>query len=241
MIPPEVFRRFSRRVLDLLYPPVCPFCGKISSEGICSGCRKKIVYVREPRCMRCGKPLRDETREYCRDCAAHGSSVDQGRGMWLHREPVSGAVYRFKYKNKRNWGRIFAAELAEQYRGQIRAWEIEEMIPIPLHSSRKRKRGFNQSEIVAEALAELTGIPCRTDVLFRIRKTVPQKQLDRVGRRDNLKGAFGVSRGWHACENVLLIDDIYTTGATVQRAAEMLKKAGVQNVYFLTISIGQGI
>lgn len=231
----------ARHVLDLLYPPVCPFCGKISPEGICAGCRKKIVYVREPRCMRCGKPLRDETREYCRDCETRSSFFDRGYGMWLHREPVSGAVYRFKYKNKRNWGRIFAVELAEHYEGQIRAWGIEEIIPIPLHSSRKRKRGFNQSEVVAGILSELTGIPCRTDVLFRIRKTVPQKQLDRRGRKDNLMGAFGVSREWNACENVLLIDDIYTTGTTVGRAAKMLKKAGAQNVYFLTISIGQGI
>ncbi len=231
----------ARHVLDLLYPPVCPFCGKISPEGICAGCRKKIVYVREPRCMRCGKPLRDETREYCRDCETRSSFFDRGYGMWLHREPVSGAVYRFKYKNKRNWGRIFAVELAEHYEGQIRAWGIEEIIPIPLHSTRKRKRGFNQSEVVAGILSELTGIPCRTDVLFRIRKTVPQKQLDRRGRKDNLMGAFGVSREWNACENVLLIDDIYTTGTTVGRAAKMLKKAGAQNVYFLTISIGQGI
>ena len=231
----------ARHVLDLLYPPVCPFCGKISPEGICAGCRKKIVYVREPRCMRCGKPLRDETREYCRDCETRSSFFDRGYGMWLHREPVSGAVYRFKYKNKRNWGRIFAVELAEHYEGQIRAWGIEEIIPIPLHSSRKRKRGFNQSEVVAGILSELTGIPCRTDVLFRIRKTVPQKQLDRRGRKDNLMGAFGVSREWNACENVLLIDDIYTTGTTVGRAAKMLKKAGAQNVYFLTISIGQGV
>ena len=191
--------------------------------------------------MRCGKPLRDETREYCRDCETRSSFFDRGYGMWLHREPVSGAVYRFKYKNKRNWGRIFAVELAEHYEGQIRAWGIEEIIPIPLHSSRKRKRGFNQSEVVAGILSELTGIPCQTDVLFRIRKTVPQKQLDRRGRKDNLMGAFGVSREWNACENVLLIDDIYTTGTTVGRAAKMLKKAGAQNVYFLTISIGQGI
>ena len=230
-----------RRLLDFLYPPVCPFCGKISREGICAGCRKKIVYVTEPRCMRCGKPLRDETLEYCRDCASHSSFITRGYGLWLHREPVSGAVYRFKYRNKRNYGRIFASELAEHYAGQIRAWEIEEIVPIPLHLSRKRKRGFNQSEVVAKELSVLLGIPCRTDILFRIRKTLPQKHLDRSGRAGNLCGAFGVSRRWQACENVLLIDDIYTTGATVGRAAKMLKKAGAQNVYFLTISIGQGI
>lgn len=234
-------RKMSDRLLDLLYPPVCPFCGKLSAEGICAVCRGKIVYVSEPRCMRCGKPLRDETGEYCQTCAHRRSAIDQGRGLWLHADPVSGAVYRFKYKNKRIWGRIFAAELARQYGKQIRDWGIQEIIPIPLHASRKRQRGFNQSEVIARELAELTGIPSRTDVLFRIRKTVPQKRLDPIGRTANLKGAFGVSKRWNACENVLLIDDIYTTGATVEKATKMLKKAGCRNVYFLTISIGQGI
>ena len=191
--------------------------------------------------MRCGKPFKDETKEYCHDCEAHRPHIDQGRGLWLHKEPVSGAVYRFKYRNKRNWGRIFAAELAEHYSEQIKTWGIQEIVPIPLHPSKRRQRGFNQSETVAVELAELMGLPCRTDILFRIRRTVPQKQLDRSGRTENLKGAFGVSSEWKPCNNVLLIDDIYTTGATVERAAKMLKKAGTQNVYFLTISIGQGI
>lgn len=234
-------RGLSDWILNLLYPPVCPFCGKLSPEGICAACRNKIVYVSEPRCMRCGKPLRDEAQEYCQTCARRKSAIDQGRGLWLHTDPVSGAVYRFKYKNKRIWGRIFATELARRYAEQIRDWEINEIIPIPLHASRKRQRGFNQSEVVARELAALTGIPCRVDVLLRIRKTVPQKKLDPDGRAANLRGAFGVSRSWRACEKVLLIDDIYTTGATVEKAAKMLKKAGCRNVYFLTISIGQGI
>lgn len=220
---------------------MCPFCGKITSEGICAACRKKIIYIREPFCLRCGKPLKDEAQEYCRDCAHRGSFIDQGRGLWLHREPVSGAVYRFKYKNKRSWGRIFAKEIAEYYSRQIKVWGIQEIIPIPLHSSRRRKRGYNQAEMIAGELAALTGIPCRNDVLFRVKKTVPQKCLDPGGRIGNLKGAFGVSVRWKACHNVLVVDDIYTTGATVEKAAKMLKKAGAQNVYFLTISIGQGI
>ena len=124
---------------------------------------------------------------------------------------------------------------------RIKGFGAGSLRQIPLHASRKRQRGFNQSEVIARGLAELTGIPCRTDVLFRIRKTVPQKRLDPIGRTANLKGAFGVSKRWNACENVLLIDDIYTTGATVEKAAKMLKKAGCRNVYFLTISIGQGI
>ena len=191
--------------------------------------------------MHCGRPLRDETQEFCPDCRKRKTWITQGRGLWVHREPVSGAVYRFKYKNKRSWGRIFAGELAETYGEQIRRWEIDEIIPIPLHASKKRKRGFNQAEVIARELSRLTGIPCRTGALLRIRKTAPQKLVGGREREENLRGAFAVDRRWRPQKNILLTDDIYTTGATVERAAKMLKKAGVQNVYFLTISIGQGI
>lgn len=161
--------------------------------------------------------------------------------MWLHKEPVSTAVYKFKYKNKRSWGAVFAGEMVKYYTEQIKKWEIEEMIPIPLHQSRRRKRGYNQAEILARYLSEKTGVPYASDVLFRTKKTTAQKQLDRQERMANLRGAFSVSKEWKPAENVLLIDDIYTTGATLEQAAKILKKAGAQNVYFLTISIGQGI
>ena len=103
------------------------------------------------------------------------------------------------------------------------------------------RQARSEMRLSQQDLSDLTGIPCRTDVLFRIRKTVPQKKLGPDGRAANLQGAFAVSRRWDACGKALLIDDIYTTGATVEKAAKMLKKAGCRNVYFLTISIGQGI
>ena len=195
--------------------------------------------------MRCGKPLDKAEEEYCADCRDRASSVVQGRSLWLHRDPVPRAVYWFKYHNRRSYGTVFAREMERVYGGWIRACGIEVILPVPLHPSRKRKRGFNQAEILARELSGLTGIPARADVLYRIKKTRPQKMLgpgERSRERaESLRGAFAVKGKWSPCKNVLLIDDIYTTGATVERAAKMLKKAGVQNVYFLTISIGQGI
>lgn len=191
--------------------------------------------------MHCGRPVKDGTQELCPACAGRKSYIAQGRSLWIHREPVSGAVYRFKYKNRRSWGRIFAEEMAEHCGSQIVKWGIDVMIPIPVHAAKKRKRGFNQAEVLARELAELTGIPWRGDVLLRIRNTAPLKSVGGRERAESLRGAFAVKGKWRPCKNVLLIDDIYTTGATVERAAKMLKKAGVQNVYFLTISIGQGI
>ncbi len=98
-----------------------------------------------------------------------------------------------------------------------------------------------QAEIIAKCLSEKTGVPLVSDALFRVKKTTAQKKLDRQERMGNLRDAFALSERWKPVANVLLIDDIYTTGATVEQAAKILKKAGAQNVYFLTISIGQGI
>ena len=94
--------------------------------------------------MRCGKPIKDEYKEYCSDCAKRTSHITQGRSLWLHKEPVSTAIYKFKYNNKRSWGELFAAEMAQAYKDQVIKWGIEEIIPIPLHKSRKRKRGYSK-------------------------------------------------------------------------------------------------
>lgn len=191
--------------------------------------------------MRCGKPLEKEEQEYCRDCSRQEVAYEQGRSVWVHREPVSRAIYKFKYKNRRYYGEIFAREMASLYGEQLKRWEITEIIPVPLHPARKRKRGYNQAEILAEELGKLVKIKVSTDVIYRIRNTKPQKILDDKGRYGNLKGAFAVTGKRKLKGNVLIVDDIYTTGNTIQRIAKMLKLAGAQKVYFLTISIGQGL
>lgn len=227
--------------MDLLYPPVCPFCGKITKQGICGMCRERIPYIEEPRCMKCGKPVRTEEQEYCFDCQRQDYAYEQGKSLWLHSGAVPRAVYRFKFHNKRYYAEIFAKEMAQRYGGWIKRNGVEEIIPVPLHPSKRRRRGFNQAELLAEALGAYIQIPVNKKAVSRIRKTKPQKALNDRERQKNLQGAFGVSAGWKAPESVLIIDDIYTTGSTVHQIARMLKKAGVQKVYFLTISIGQGL
>lgn len=191
--------------------------------------------------MKCGKPVEAEEIEYCRDCSRHALAYTQGRSVWLHTEPASSAIYRLKYHNRRIYAVTFAAEMADRYGSQLRKWEVGEILPIPLHQSKRRRRGFNQAEILARELGKRTGIPLNTCALVRVKKTKPQKRLDDYGRAENLKNAFGVSKEWIPKKNVLLVDDIYTTGNTIHNAAKVLKKAGAENVYFLTISIGQGL
>ena len=191
--------------------------------------------------MKCGKPLMKKEQEYCRDCARHALEFDQGRSLWKHTGRVPHAIYQFKFHNRRYYAEIFAKELAERYGEWLQKKEIDVIIPVPLHSSKRRSRGFNQAELLAKNLGRLTGIPVETKAVVRIRKTLPQKQLNDKGRWENLKGAFGVQRTWKPVKTVLLVDDIYTTGNTIHRIAKVMKKAGVQKVYFLTISIGQGL
>ena len=190
--------------------------------------------------MKCGKPLASEEQEYCADCRRTAKAFEQGRSVWLHRGMVSQAIYRFKFHNKRYYAHIFAAEMAERHGDWVRRRAVETVIPVPLHPSKRRKRGFNQAELLAKELGKMLELPVNTSAVMRIRNTRPQKQLGNRERQENLKGAFAVSAKWNCPRTVLLIDDIYTTGSTVDRIARVLKKAGVQKVYFLTISIGQG-
>ncbi len=171
----------------------------------------------------------------------HKHLFEQGRGLWVQKSPVSNGIYRLKFHNKRYYAKIFAEEIVNEYGAWIRKNEIEEIIPIPLHRSKMRKRGFNQAALLAREIASSVKIPINENAVFRIRRTRPQKILNPIERNQNLKGAFGVKKNWKAPKNVLLIDDIYTTGSTMDRVSAVLKKAGVQKVYFLTISIGQGL
>lgn len=113
-------------------------------------------------------------------------------------------------------------------------------MPVPLHPSRKRKRGYNQAQILAEEIGKILEIPVDSKSLIRTRKTSPQKKLGHKERKKNLKHAFAVKHTFQTVKRVLLVDDIYTTGNTIDAVSNVLKQKGVENVYFLTISIGQG-
>lgn len=237
---PAAGRKAADQILGLLYPQVCPFCGKVSGERICSACRKELRYIEEPRCMRCGKPLRIAEQEYCLDCEQRSHSYERGLSLWVHSGSVQSAVYQFKYHNRRIYSRFFAQELLERYEEAIRRWNIALIVPIPLSKKRRRERGFNQAELLAKEIGKKLEIPVESKRLVRVKNTKPQKEMDARGRRSNLKDAFAWKGERPIRGNILLIDDIYTTGNTIDHAAGTLKNAGARKVYFLTVSIGQG-
>ena len=209
--------KIKESIISLLWPEVCPFCQKVCRDGICKECRKKLelLKVREPRCMQCGKQIRSVEQEYQ-------------------------SVYQFKYHNQRRYGILYSQELVKEFQKEIERWRPDIIMPVPLHPSRKRKRGYNQAQILAEEIGKILEIPVDSKSLIRTRKTSPQKKLGHQERKKNLKHAFAVKHTFQAVKRVLLVDDIYTTGNTIDAVSNVLKQKGVENVYFLTISIGQG-
>ncbi|MGN0335861.1 MAG: ComF family protein [Lachnospiraceae bacterium] len=229
------------RILDILYPARCPVChGVIRGKGrVCRECREKLAYIREPRCKKCGKQLEKKEQEYCRDCMRYEHDYTRGGAVFAYDEVMKQSIYRFKYHNRREYAAFYAEEMYRVFAKTLNCWKPEVILPVPMHAGKKRKRGFNQAELVAAELGKLAKIPVDTGALVRKKKTVPQKELTRSDRKRNLKDAFLFAAPKDKkYERVLLIDDIYTTGATLDAVSEVLRKNQIKNIFFLTICVG---
>lgn len=237
--------RWIEAVIELLFPRRCPVCDDIvipRGEYICAPCRKKLQIVAEPCCKKCGKPIEDARQEYCYDCAEHAHVYDSGKAVFLYDETMKRSIARFKYAPyRREYADYYVREMTRCCGRQLIRWKPEALVPVPLHRSRKRRRGYNQAELLADGLSMNFHIPVRTDLVRRIKRTIPQKKLDNKERQKNLKTAFWVSPEAAECETIVLIDDIYTTGSTVDAIAKLLKERGVKRVYILVLSIGHGV
>ena len=238
---------YSKNLIHLLFPPRCPFCDTVLCSSIfapqklvCPSCRDKAQYVKEPVCKKCGKPLRDERQEYCYDCNRVDRTFVQGKALWIYEGIVKQSIYRFKYHNRQEYAHYYGKELAKKYEQWMERCRIEALVPIPLSKKRLRQRGFNQAECVARELGRRTGIPVYKDLLIRVRDTRAQKELNEQERKNNLKRAFKTEANKVQLNHILLIDDIYTTGSTMNETASELKRSGITKVYCLSISIGRG-
>lgn len=224
-----------------MYPRRCPVCDDIvkRKEGIIHAeCRKILKPAGRIICMKCGKPIQNSEEEYCADCSKTKHYFDRGYGIFRYRS-VSGSVYRFKYSGRQEYA-DFYAEAAMKYIGrEIKSMDADVIIPVPMYVKKQRKRGYNQAEVFAKALGKRLGIPVRNDVITRVRDTVPMKLLDSSERRTNLKKAFIISKNDVKFKCIILIDDIYTTGSTMDELAREFRRHGVERIFFVTLAIGQ--
>lgn len=236
-------RRNIEWILQLFFPRRCPVCDDVvpMKEGlICDACRKKIQYIKEPKCRKCGKQLRSEETIFCLDCSSKSHLFDYGIAVYDY-QSMKESIYRFKYKGRCEYAKFYAKEIWDRYREEIERMEAEVLIPVPLHKSKLKHRGYNQAELIAKELSKLSGIPCNTKIVYRIRKTVPQKELDVDRRQNNLKKAFNIPSDVVKLNKTIVIDDIYTTGSTIDAVSGELRQRGIRNVYFITLCIGEGI
>lgn len=226
-----------------MFPPACICCGEILKRDrryICRACENKISYLREPCCLKCGKEISDEDKEYCSDCENHQRSYDRGFPVMNYEEPIISSMTKFKYGGRKKYAVYYAKEIVKKYGSRFYELGIEALIPVPIHKDRLRKRGYNQAEILAEEMGKMLGIPVDSGIIKRAEKTLPQKELDNIRREENLKNAFGYTGKKIKYKSVLIVDDIYTTGATVEACTRVLRAQDIKNIYYTSLCIGKG-
>ena len=227
----------------LIFPPRCPICDSVVSmlnKGICTHCMKKIQYVKNPRCFKCGKHVAEEIIEYCEDCQARKHLYKQGRALYEYKE-VANAIYRFKYSGRREYAEVFGEELSFYLGEYIRDLKPDGFVPVPMYPLKERKRGYNQAVLLARSLGNHMQLPVYENLVKRVRNTGALKLLNPEERLNNLKKAFILEENGVKLNTIIIIDDIYTTGSTIDTIAKEFLEIGVENIYFVTLAIGETI
>lgn len=236
------------RFLDWLYPSRCGVCGNFCDTPICSDCQSKWRLVTTPYCLWCGKPFEPlaKTSPLCGLCLQgryrfHGArSVVRYEG--IGRETVHALKFNGKARLAKPMGKAMAQVLHQVLQGDNallpEGWQSPDfLIPVPLHPKTERIRGYNQAALLAEVVGEALGIPVLPRLLTQVRPTKPQASLGEKERWENIKGAFAVTDAEMVQGKVVVVvDDVMTTGATLQEAAKVLQRAKVRQIYCLTFA-----
>lgn len=238
-------RHWSQAALGFVYPEVCQLCGQgrgTPAEGfVCADCARRVRYVVPPFCERCGLPFPGDltTRFECSNCREMELHFCSARSAVLARDPVLEVIHRYKYQGAL-WFEPFLAGLLVRRAAPELARESWDLIaPVPLHPVKRREREFNQAERLARHLGRATGLPVRADLLRRVAATSTQTLLSREERARNVRGAFALRRGRKLDgERVVLVDDVFTTGATTSACALVLRKGGAAEVCVWTVARG---
>lgn len=249
-------------IKKLLFPSLrCSFCTKritnpssAKSEeyvlnrifrlpDICATCKKELEVPTSPFCLYCHKPLEEKhfniNNSICEDCKnTNNRNLIYNRSSLLYNGYLKKYIAVYKYRGKQSLANEFSYFLKIAYDCFYKNTEINFLTYVPMHSNRLLERGFNQSEILANRLCELTGIPV-IDCLERVKDTRKQSKHGKKIRFQQIEGSFLIKKDVItkiSSRNILIIDDIYTTGATIDECAKELKKAGVNDIYSLTLS-----
>ena len=230
-------------LIDFIYPPVCAVCAaaldRSDSWNLCPGCRAGIAYIEPPLCTRCGRPFAHEPEfeHLCGECITRPRHYRRARAVGHYRGMLRSALHLLKYRLKQPLAPTLGNIMTERLPFIAAEWNYGLMVPVPLHPRRLRGRGFNQALYLATSLSRNLRIPLDRLNLNRTRRTQSQVGLSATERASNVKGAFVVARP-QAIRNksILLIDDIYTSGSTVDECSRVLAGAGAEAVDVLTLA-----
>lgn len=231
--------------VSFFYPEACQLCGQAragSGEGyVCSGCWRQVRFIRPPFCVRCGLPFEGYlTTEFeCSNCREMDLQFANARSAVVAKGMVLEVIHRYKYQQAL-WFEPFLADLlAREAAPELRRAKWDFIVAVPLHSLKHRERGFNQAERLARGLSIATGIPVLKTGLMRVLPTNTQTRLTRAERAANVRRAFAVSPNTRFNgERIVLVDDVFTTGATTSACAKALLEAGAGTVCVWTVARG---
>jgi ComF family protein len=229
--------------LHILLPKTCLHCGQDlkfkSADHLCPKCLDNLEKILPLYCQRCGIPLSGGGAHCfrCRGSLAGKYKCDKIRSAFVFNKEIRSLIHHLKYKHKQGISVFFAVSLVEALFRYEEIQNFDLIIPVPLSAKRLRARGFNQSELIAKDLSVLTKTDSSNDLLIKFKETSPQTKLNRKERLENIKNAFMVTKPKEvAKKNILLIDDVATTGSTFEECAKALKKCRAKRVFALSVA-----
>ena len=229
-----------RYILDLLYPakPKCDICGRAGAANPCHTCMASLDYLQGVTCLHCGKQLNEKyPKSICPDCRAGIFHYDRAYSCFAYSGMGKELIYKLKYEGKIRLSKVISGLMEERLRNE--GLSIDAIVPVPIHENKYTTRGFNQSYIIARELGDRLRKPV-LDCLVRTKETKEQYNLDKTQRYLNIVDAFSVKLLYNndKYRRILLVDDIYTTGSTVNECSRVLKEFGARNIYVITAATG---
>jgi competence protein ComFC len=243
---PRLIRAAVDALAAVLFPAPCRICGEILAVAsllpICDKCLAALKPIEGPCCAHCGRPFASEVAvdaaiPLCFACRRGVYAFDRARSYGSYSDEMAKAISLLKYEKVTRLGHWFATRLEDTVRSKPKIFTADVVVPVPLHPARHRERGYNQAELIARPLARKLGLPLRAYLLVRTKPRPPRLLLSRRERWESVRGAYEMRRGAQV-DNlcVLLIDDVCTTGATLDACARALKRAGAKTVIGLTVA-----
>ncbi len=213
---------------------------------ICPECRDAFKKIRPPYCIKCGRHVNDDT-EYCEECRSKDHGYSNGISVFVYDAGMKRSMSDFKFHGWKENADYYVDEVLRSHAGDITGFAPDILVPVPIHRSKRALRGYNQAELLAEGIGRALGIGVVNDLLIRNRKTVAQKTLGQENRSANLKKAFACNTAKYSesiiarsFRKVMIVDDIYTTGSTMEACTRILLDAGVARVGILSVAAGAG-